>query len=234
MATHTSEELLQHYIDAMGDELGRMFHRFFNETAHLHVKWLEYVALFGTSEERVQLLNSAAPGFFRLVQDTLWDDVLLHICRLADECRVGRRSENETLSLHWLSQLADAPEISQEVKKRLTALRTATEFARAWRDNHIAHRNRQLALRDEAESLPVASRQKVKEAIAAIVAVMAVVETHYCGTAPTSYNHVSQRGSAESVLYLLREGMDARSSWVEHLKAGNLQPSELTTMNRAL
>ncbi|WP_408068516.1 AbiU2 domain-containing protein [Vineibacter terrae] len=51
----------------------------------LHVKWEEYVELYGKRQSRVDLLNEAAPLFFRIVQDALWADTLLHIARLTDE-----------------------------------------------------------------------------------------------------------------------------------------------------
>jgi hypothetical protein len=43
-----------------------------------------YVALFGTSPEGIALLNRAAPRSFRVMQDSVWDDVLLHFCALTD------------------------------------------------------------------------------------------------------------------------------------------------------
>ena len=80
----TAEEQRQECIQQMGDTLGCQFHALWQEVAWLYSKWAEYLELFGTSPFRVELLNSAAPGFFRIVQDTLWEDTILHIARLTD------------------------------------------------------------------------------------------------------------------------------------------------------
>jgi hypothetical protein len=56
------------------------------------LKWGEYVELFGTKPSRIDLRNRAAGGFFRVVQDGLWEDVLLHVARLTDAPRSGGRA----------------------------------------------------------------------------------------------------------------------------------------------
>src|SRR5438093_1029198 len=109
--TYTAEEVEQRYVEAMGSELGRLFSRLFNECVWLHIKWQEYVALFGKDESRVDLLNKAAPGFFHVVQETLWDDLLLHIFRLTDP-------DKKTLTLQRLPALVKAA-IQLEITKSL-------------------------------------------------------------------------------------------------------------------
>ena len=79
MVQHTEPELKQRYCAAMGAPLGEVFHHLMQETAFLHLKWNEYEHLFGVSAEQIDLLNRAASGFFWLVQDSLWDGLLLHI-----------------------------------------------------------------------------------------------------------------------------------------------------------
>jgi hypothetical protein len=70
MTDYAEPELKQRYRDVMGNELGEVFHHLMQEAAFLHLKWNEYLTLFGTGPERVDLLNKAAPGFFHLVQDS--------------------------------------------------------------------------------------------------------------------------------------------------------------------
>ena len=59
-----------------------------NLHAYIEIKWAEYKELFGTSPRRIELLNSAAGLFFRILQDTLWEDALLHLCRLTDPAKM--------------------------------------------------------------------------------------------------------------------------------------------------
>lgn len=68
-------------VEVMGDDLGSLYHALWNELAWLYSKWEEYVELFGTKPSRIDLLNKAAGHFFRIVQDSLWEESLLHIAR---------------------------------------------------------------------------------------------------------------------------------------------------------
>jgi hypothetical protein len=43
----TPEENLQHYNETMGADLGSVFHRLLNDCTWLHLKWNEFVELFG-------------------------------------------------------------------------------------------------------------------------------------------------------------------------------------------
>lgn len=222
MATHmTHEEVRQDYIAKMGDELGGQFNRLTNECAWLHLKWGEYVALFGDKESRVDLLNAAARGFFGMVQTSLWEDILLHICRITDDPEVGRR-RRQTLSVRRLPGLVDAS-IAEKIRKLVSVAVTKSEFARDWRDRHIAHRDLKLALRDGAKPLAPASRRGVKDAIAAIVATLGAVEQHY-RKSETLYEHVSQLGDAVALLHVLRNGIEAREELLRRLKAGTIPP----------
>ena len=68
MGSHrTSDEVLRDYQKKMGVELGDEFNRLYNECAWLHLKWRDYRALFGTSSDRIDLLNAAAGGFFVMI-----------------------------------------------------------------------------------------------------------------------------------------------------------------------
>lgn len=183
----------------MGPELGRVFYQLFNECAALHLKWHEYVVLFGTSPERIRLLNAAAPGFFKLAEDSLWEDVLLHLCRMTDKRR-------EVSTVWKLASMVTAA-LRSEVQSRFRALSNATAFARDWRNRHLAHRNMDLALERSATPLAPASRQAVNEAIQALDDLLNCVECHYCDVAPIPYDFVSPIAGADDLLAVLERGL---------------------------
>lgn len=79
-------------VVAMGEELGLLYSALWQQVAGLHHKWEQFVVLFGTKESRVQLLNASAGQFFRVVQDTLRGDTLLHIARLTDSAKSAGKS----------------------------------------------------------------------------------------------------------------------------------------------
>jgi len=51
---------------------------------HLHLKWKHYRSLFGTSQERIDLLDRAAPALFRWLETIMRNDVVLAITRITD------------------------------------------------------------------------------------------------------------------------------------------------------
>ena len=70
------------------------------EVTWLHGRWIIYRQLFGTSKERVELLNESAGTFFNVLQDVLLHDVQLSLSKLGDPADTGSR-ENMTLeALH--------------------------------------------------------------------------------------------------------------------------------------
>lgn len=73
-----------------------MFYALYNEVAWLHVRWREFTELFGLKPERVDVLNQTAGAFFRLVQDAMWEETLLHLSRITDKPKVGGK---DTLTL---------------------------------------------------------------------------------------------------------------------------------------
>src|SRR5579862_352192 len=106
MTERTLDDAGGEFRDKMGPDLGPVFFALFKEVVWLHAKWQEYRALFGHSPERVDLLNRNAAFFFRVVEDSLWEDVLLHISRLTDPIRSGG---NENLSVQCLPFLVNPP-----------------------------------------------------------------------------------------------------------------------------
>jgi AbiU2 len=83
-SSRTASESKADHIARMGEGLGGVYDALWQEVAWIHSKWAEYVTLFGASPARIELMNQSAPSFFRTVQDSLWEGVLLHIARLTD------------------------------------------------------------------------------------------------------------------------------------------------------
>jgi AbiU2 len=80
--TRTADEVRADFMLKMGADFGAFWDAFRNELIVLHAKWQQYRKLYGTSDERIGLLNSSAGFFFGLVHDVMWDDIVLHIARL--------------------------------------------------------------------------------------------------------------------------------------------------------
>jgi len=201
MPDYTEPELRQRYCEAMGSDLGDVFHQLMQEAAWLHLKWNEYVALFANAH-KVHQLNRAAPGFFRMVEETWSDDLILHICRMTDQ-------GNDVLTVRLIPKLVTVA-LRDDVNSRLRTLIAAADFARDWRDRRIAHRNIALALDRSAEPLSVADKQAFTRAIEAIDELLHFVDHHFTNAGRVMYDHLDTLGGVQSVLDIVERGLRDR------------------------
>lgn len=207
MARHrTPEEMLKSYVVRMGDPLGSVYYDLWQQVVWLNVKWSEYVEMFGTKPSRVELLNNAAPRFFRIVQDTLFEETLLHIARLTDpaESRV-KKDIKKNATIQALPPLVE-PAIKGKVTTLVDASLDASEFCRDWRNRRIAHRDLELALKTGATPLLPASREKVKHVIASLGDVLNAVNAHYFES-ETAFDFIDSGDGAVSLLYVIDDGL---------------------------
>jgi hypothetical protein len=189
----------------MGDPLGSVFYELWQDAAFLHMKWAEYVELFGTDPSRIELLNTAAMTFFGVVQHVLWEDTLLHIARLMDKPETGRKTN---LTIQRLPQLVRAPE-AQGIQALVRTAITTAEFCGDWRNRRLAHTDLALALNGTSViPLPDTSRKQVNEALGAIAVIISKVQETYLGD-PASFHFISGTRGASDLLYWIREGLKA-------------------------
>jgi hypothetical protein len=205
MARHSSsEEVRAAKIAAMGAPLGELHFALSNEVTWLHLKWKDYRTLFAHSQERIDLLNEAAPDFFGNLHRTLWEDVLLHLCRLTDPPKsMGR----DNLTILQLPLLIEDIGLHEQVKNFAALAAVKTQFARDRRNRRLAH----LELPDfdvtDSKPLAAASRQHVEDALAAIREAMNCVEVHYQDS-PVAYEHsIEALGGVDSLLACLEKGL---------------------------
>jgi hypothetical protein len=141
MTNRTGDEIKQENIGKMGDELGALYSALCQELAIAHLYWHEYVELFGAKPERVDVINKAAPAFFRLLQDELWEMSLLYLARLIDASHTFRQEDKSNLSIQaLLPPTRDHIELNSKVSNLIQIAIGLTKFARDWRNRRIAHR----------------------------------------------------------------------------------------------
>lgn len=203
MAVSTSDEVQEEYLNLMGPELGPVFHALYNECAWLHVRWLQYAALFGTSPKRIELMNAAAPLFFRVIQDDLLGDTLLHLCRMTDW--PGKSSERRLT----IRALPVDEALAHDIQPLIDDAISKTKFARDWRNRKLAHTDLALAIDEGARPLADASRKDVAQALEAIAAVLNRLVRHFEKDTTIGFEHFLGHGDAEALMYVLSKGLEA-------------------------
>lgn len=210
-STMNPDDLRANYIRAMTQPLGEVFHHLMQEMARLHLKWNELLTLFGQEKGRVDMLNRAAPGFFHLVQDSWWDDLLLGVSRITD----GR---TDVLTVMRLPKLV-AVAIRAVVTSHTDTVVAATGFARDHRNRMIAHRNIDLVLGRPCTPLTPHGKTQMDGAFKALDDLLYLIDNHYTGTGPTAYEHLDMLGGAASILDIVKRGMEHRDAQFESYRA---------------
>jgi hypothetical protein len=209
MVERTAQEARTANEAAMGAQLGAVYSELWQEVAWVHHRWDQYVALYGTSPKRVDLLNQAAPAMFRVVQDTLFEAVLLHVARLTDPSKA-------VLSLQRLVKLSAKTPVASEVRRLADIAIKESEFARDWRNRKLAHRSLSLALGEKVQGLAPASRESVKSALGAFSDVLNAIARHYLNST-TAFNLGLGGDPALQLLYVIRDGVrreeERRARW---------------------
>jgi hypothetical protein len=225
-ATHrTADEAKKANIEKMGEPLGTFFSALWQEVAVLHFHWKEYVELFGTKPERITLLNRAAPHFFRMLQDELWESTLLSLARLTDPSNSQGRRDRSNLTIQSLPGMLANVSLKDEINKLVAEAIKLTEFSRDWRNRRIAHRDLKLALEKPTIPLAAGSRAQVKEALKSLVNVLNGVERHYCDS-QTAYDLGGPLGGAISLLYVIDDGLRIEEARQGRLKEGKPLPDD--------
>jgi len=218
----TAEEVERTHLEVLGPVLGPLYHALHNEVAWIHAKWLEYRKLYAKSEERIDLLNETAGFFFRVVQDTLWENVLLHIARLTDP---PKQREFENLSLLRLPRAVEDTQAALEIDKLLEIVKSRAEFARNWRNRHIAHRDLYLALNKKAQPLADASRQHVEDVLESFREVLNLIQRRYFG-GETAYQYFHALGDADALVSHLSLAVWLEEKRMERFRGGNHSPED--------
>lgn len=216
------DELKAERTAAMGAELGETFHALTNELSWILLKCYQYNTLFGTKPERIELLNKAAPLFFVIVQDTLWDDILIHLSRLTDSpTSVGKAN----LSVRRLPGLIRDSAVRADVEVLVRDAVASSDFARDWRNRRIAHSDLSLAIAVAPAPLAHASRVSVIAALDSLSRLLKRIHQHYFNW-DIDLNLGSEPGDAESMLSVLADGVEAgRARW-QRFEEGKATPDD--------
>ncbi len=198
----------------MGEALGEASYALWSEVALLYRDWGEFTYLFG-NPKRTDLLNRAAPVFFRAVQVALFEATVLRIARLTDPLKSTGKSN---LTVQQLPSLADTS-IASGLAGLVEAAKKAAEFCRDRRNRQIAHRDLQLALSKGAKPLPDATIENVKNAIVALGEILNALTRHYLNST-TVFEFDGVAGGAPSLLKVLQDGMLLKSERFRRAKAG--------------
>ena len=212
MGFKSAEESLIDDQALLGEEYGVAFHHACQELWRVSYAWDRYEALFGT-EGRVELLNRSGPSFWGILQNLLFDDVLLGLCRLTDPPK-NRHQRN--LGIRLLLELEPSKHKAR-LRQAIDRALKKTEFARKWRDKRIAHNDFEH-MTNPAKKLPLATGKKVADAIISIHHVLRWIMAKHSGS--DMFLMEMGDGDALEVLGVIADGLEFGERRQAELSAG--------------
>jgi hypothetical protein len=141
-----SDEVEKKYVESMGPDLGPVYNRLQAECTLLNSTWQQFIELFATNEERLEVFKWSAEYFFHVVHDIFLESTLLKLSRITDPPWTGTK---QNVALTLLPSLFDEV-LRPEIETALQRVNNSTAFARDWRNRHIAHQDFSLTFSDSA------------------------------------------------------------------------------------
>jgi len=176
------------------------------EITWLHGRWIIYRQLYGTSPDRVELLNKSAGTFFNMLQDVLLHDVQLSLSKIGDPAGSGSRENVTLFALHKILLDAGQTIAADKMSAALQKFADACVKVRHRRNKWIAHFDRTTMLNQHITPRIGPSREEIENALAALRDAMNCISRHYTDTT-ICYEHFSMQADGEALVHNLRRGL---------------------------
>ena len=199
-------QVKQTFIARFPEASGELAHWLWSDIAHLHMNWSNYLQLFGTDQDTVELLSTIASSYFSMTERVLRQDTLMRICRITDPSFSDRAQKKPNASMRQLllqtSETLPA-ELRTEVESSLDVLDGLSGPIRDLRNKRFAHSDIDEVLQLKTEPLPGISPQQVEDVLARIRDTYALLEGHFLHST-TALGHVIQTNDARKLIHHLK------------------------------
>lgn len=203
-----SDDYFEKCKTKMGHEFGSVFYSLSNELVSLTSKWNEYKTLY-ENQSRVELLNKAAPYFAFLVQNVLWENIILNIAKITDHVKKGN---DKSVTLLLLNGYLKDREFQKYIKPKLTKVVKTAGFSRELRNQWLAHKDFNRAIGQSGITLKWPNAKMINEFLSSSYELMNAFEQKYLGST-TMYELSDHSGGSLSLLYKIEDGI-----WFDRLR----------------
>lgn len=203
----TPDEARQQVLAVFPAGTGELFYEISTSVAHLHMNWKNYRSLFGTSPERVELLNWAASTFFGLLDGILLHDIVLAIARLTDPAQTGSYINASLERLVEVLEPTLDSSMVNSLKEKLDELDTLCEPIRKMRNKALAHTDLDTALSYHSDPLPGISRAYVEDVLKQIRDFLNILDEGFSRSV-AAYEHTFLLFGAEHLIFRLESARE--------------------------
>ena len=142
----------------------------------LHEEWKTLIALFGSGDQTVQLLNKTAGALFETVYRTLMRDILLGVARLTDPLQTAGQDNLVLERLTLLPEVCADPSIRASVAAKLVDVKNKAKSFREYRHKYLAHLDLPTSLAPTGDVLPGIKREDVDGVLEEIATLFNMVD----------------------------------------------------------
>jgi hypothetical protein len=179
-----ADEMKADRIHTMGAPLGELFNYLERETVWLAGKWNDFAALYHKSQDQIDLLNATAPSFFGQIQGIMWEDAILHLCRLLDP---PQSAGKDNLTFRRLPPLIGDAALRTSVESTIDLALTHGQFARDWRNRRLAHCELPPLQGQPAKAVPRVMFAEMESSVDAVCYTLRIIYRHYYPNCDTEY-----------------------------------------------
>jgi hypothetical protein len=130
------EESLRRDKETLGDDLGELYNVLKNVMLFIQTKMQMYDMLYN-SESKVSLLNDFSSEFFGKLQDILFDDIIISICKLFSK---PETSSKKNLCFGCLPEMIQDKDLKEKIVKVIEECNEKIKNStKTRRDKYIAH-----------------------------------------------------------------------------------------------
>jgi hypothetical protein len=215
------KEVLKRNQEVLGIKLGEYFSYIYDDVYYLIYVWQEFNELFGKSTKRLDVLNESTSSFFSLVQNLMMANIVLGICRLTDPIKPPR-IDTTHLSLYILPKEINEPNFKKEIYTICSKIKKEAKEIRDARDNYIAHTDYQKLVDGQVMKIQYDSVEKTIDLFYQVLKAFYV--KYY--KSDLQKEIVTPLKGAETLLYLINDGIEYRKRKYEKIMAGNFSEDD--------
>lgn len=171
----------------------------------LRIRWGNYETLYGHTAARIELLNDAAPGFFFIFQEVLFDEISMDLCRLTD---TSKQSATIREMVKKLKAFKSEPKY-KTVAKLVAEIERLIKPLRAYRNKVMAHLDLHATLKAYKTKVHVvdpATRAQISTLLDLFGKLLNAI-SDLLGEAPCYFDHYPLDGDADQLLNLIKGAM---------------------------
>lgn len=203
----------------MGGDLGEIFYLLEQNINNIRINWADFVALYGTNKQRIDLLNEAASAFFANNSSLMWRFVVIEIAKITDSPNSGAGKDNLTIKI--LPDKINDSDKKLALQKLVELSLQKCSFCREWRNKVLAHSDLSIASGKNIVMLEPVNKSKIDDAVQSLFDIARFMNAEYLNTELA--DDIISHGNAEALLWAIHSGIE-----FERLKKDRAIPNDLS------